>query len=80
MEMKFLFKQILIIHIEFIIPRDPNLIIPSMILQNVTSINSSHNLLFNLHYINITQSNNLSISVHFEMQSFEFKSCLFINL
>ncbi|CAF4395287.1 unnamed protein product, partial [Adineta steineri] len=40
--------------IEFIIPRDINLILPSMNLQNVTSLN---HLLFNLHYVNITQSN-----------------------
>ena len=53
--------------IELIIPRDPNLIIPSMNYQNVTSFNSTppHNQLFNLHYINITS--NLSISIHFEI-------------
>ncbi len=52
--------------IEIIIPRDPNLIIPQMILQNVTSMNSTpHNRLFNLNYLNITSS--LPISVHFEM-------------
>jgi hypothetical protein len=52
--------------IEIIIPRDPNLIIPPMILQNVTSMNSTpHNQLFNLNYLNITSS--LPISVHFEM-------------
>jgi hypothetical protein len=55
----------------FVIPRDPNVIIPSMTLQNVTSLNSTpHNLLFNLHYINIIQSNNLTISIHIEMESF----------
>ena len=68
--------------IEIIIPRDPNLIIPPMILQNVTSINSTpHNQLFNLHYINITS--NFSISVHFEMQSIKYQILLiylFINL
>ncbi|CAF1390512.1 unnamed protein product, partial [Adineta ricciae] len=63
--------------IKIIIPRDPNVVIPSMYLQNVTtttttSINSSTNsssshLLFRLHYINITSS--LAISVHFEIQS-----------
>ncbi|CAF1124779.1 unnamed protein product [Adineta steineri] len=54
--------------IQLIIPRDPNLIIPSMYLQNVTSINSTNNnLLFNYHYINITSS--LPISVHFEIHS-----------
>ena len=54
----------------FIIPRDPNVVIPSMTLQNVTSLNSTpHNLLFNLHYINLTLENNLSVSVHIEMES-----------
>ncbi|CAF4054709.1 unnamed protein product [Adineta steineri] len=54
--------------IEIIIPRDPNIIIPPMILQNVTSMNSTpHNQLFDLHYLNITSS--LSISIHFEIQS-----------
>jgi hypothetical protein len=52
--------------IEIIIPRDPNVIIPEMILQNVTSMNSTpHNQLFYLQYLNITSV--LSISVHFEM-------------
>ncbi|CAF1124640.1 unnamed protein product [Adineta steineri] len=54
--------------IQLIIPRDPNLLIPSMYLQNVTSINSTiNNLLFNYYYINITSS--LPISVHFEIHS-----------
>ncbi|CAF1004007.1 unnamed protein product [Adineta steineri] len=54
--------------IQLIIPRDPNVLIPSMYLQNVTSINSTmNNLLFNYHYINITSS--LSVSVHFEIHS-----------
>ena len=52
----------------FVIPRDPNVVIPSMILQNVTSFNS-HSLLFNLYYINLTHKNNLSISIHIEMES-----------
>jgi len=52
--------------IEIIIPRDPNLIIPPMILQNVTSLNSTgSNQLFNYHYINITTT--ISISVHIEL-------------
>ena len=39
--------------IELIIPRDRNLIIPSMSLQNVTQSNSTqHNQIFNLHFIN----------------------------
>ncbi|CAF3690236.1 unnamed protein product, partial [Adineta steineri] len=52
--------------IQLIIPRDPNVIIPSMYLQNMTSINSTNNnLLFNYLYINITSS--LPISIHFEI-------------
>jgi hypothetical protein len=49
--------------IEIIIPRDPNLIIPSMYLQNVTSI--PHNQIFNLHYVDITST--LTVSIHFEI-------------
>ncbi|UJR06650.1 hypothetical protein I4U23_010936 [Adineta vaga] len=53
--------------IELIIPRDPNLIIPSMILQNVTSMNfKPHNFIFHYHYLNLTTS--LPISVHWEIQ------------
>jgi hypothetical protein len=53
--------------IHLFIPRDPNLIIPSMNLENVTSINSTiHNLIFYLNYINITSS--LLISIHIEMK------------
>ncbi|CAF0788844.1 unnamed protein product [Adineta steineri] len=65
--------------IEIIIPRDPNVIIPSMIIQNVTtSINSApHNQLFSFHYINIT--NTLSVSVHIEIHPLETNiSYLFI--
>lgn len=55
----------------FLISRDPNSILPSMTLQNVTSYHFiRHNLLFNLHYINIGQSNELRKSVHIEMKSF----------
>ncbi|CAF4112645.1 unnamed protein product, partial [Adineta steineri] len=52
--------------IQLIIPRDQNLLIPNMILQNVTATNTTlQNQLFYLSYINIT--NQLSISVHFEI-------------
>jgi hypothetical protein len=52
--------------IELIISRDPNLVLPSMSLQNVT-LTTDH-LLFNLHYVNLSQSNNnLAFSLHFEM-------------
>jgi hypothetical protein len=54
--------------IEFIIPRDKNIIVSPMALQNVTSMNDNHNRIFNLHFVNITQSNgNLTVSLHFEM-------------
>jgi len=48
--------------IEIFIPRDPNRILPPMILQNVTSCQQ----LFNFHYVNITTI--LSISVHIEIE------------
>ena len=54
--------------IEIFIPRDPNLIVPDMILQNVTSNNSiAHQQLFNLHYINLTDQH--SVSIHLEIES-----------
>jgi hypothetical protein len=49
--------------IEIFIPRDPNLIIPPMILQNITS--TPDNQLFNLQYVNITSTQ--TISIHFEI-------------
>ena len=51
--------------IQIIIPRDPNLNIPSWILQT-TAVSSPHNQLFNYHYINITSP--MNISVHWEIQ------------
>ncbi|UJR16137.1 hypothetical protein I4U23_003048 [Adineta vaga] len=54
----------------FVIPRDPQMIISSMTVQNVTAFyNIPHHFLFNLHHINIEQSNNLTISIHFEMKT-----------
>jgi hypothetical protein len=50
--------------IEIIIPRDRNLVIPPMILQNMTST-PPHNQTFDLHYVNITST--LPISVHFQI-------------
>ena len=53
--------------IELIIPRDPNVVIPEMALQDVTSLNASpHKLIFNLHFFNITTT--LPVSVHLEMR------------
>lgn len=49
-----------------VIPRDPSLISPPMLLQNITSDSIiSHSQLFNLHYVNI--SSPLPISVHIEI-------------
>ena len=53
--------------IELIIPRDPNVVIPPMVLQNVTALAASpHQQIFNVHFVNIT--NALPVSVHFEMR------------
>ncbi|CAF1272127.1 unnamed protein product [Adineta ricciae] len=53
--------------IKIVIPHDSNLRIPSMILQDVISMNSTfYQQLFNLHYLNIT--NSLPISLHFEIE------------
>jgi hypothetical protein len=53
--------------IEILIPHDPNLPIPSIILQNVTSMNSTpHQLIFRFHYLSLNAS--LPTSVHWEIQ------------
>ncbi|CAF1129912.1 unnamed protein product [Adineta ricciae] len=40
-----------------------------MTLQNVTSMNNTpHHLLFNLHYVDLSQSNGVSVSVHIEIK------------
>ena len=54
---------------ELWIPRDPQFNMPSMHLQNVTSISphpSSSSLLFNLHHIDLTKL--VNVSIHFELQ------------
>jgi hypothetical protein len=57
--------------IEFFIPQDPNLIIPSMIYQNVTLINEK-NFLFYFFQINLTKTNpNLTYSIHLEIHPFK---------
>ena len=58
--------------IELIIPRDINLVLPPMTLQNFSFIIAGHtnNRQFNLHFINITQPNpDISVSVHFQLRS-----------
>jgi hypothetical protein len=61
--------------IEIIIPRDPNAIIPPMILQNVTD----HNESFYMKFIDINQNVNVTTSIHFEIQPLsENLSYLFI--
>jgi hypothetical protein len=53
--------------IELIIPRDPNLIFPKMILQNVTNHNQS--FYFKLIHLNDLKPNkNLTISIHFQIE------------
>jgi hypothetical protein len=53
--------------IELIIPRDPNLIFPEMISQNVTNLNQS--FYFKLINLKELKSNkNLTISIHFEIE------------
>jgi len=51
---------------EITIPRDPNLIISPMILQNVTNNSTVHQQLFYTHYVNLSSS--LSMSVHIEIE------------
>lgn len=57
---------------EVIIPRDANMVVPSMTLQNITSSNiTPHSQLFNLHFVNITpsqSSSNLTVSLHLEIR------------
>ena len=58
--------------IELIILRDPNIVIPPMILQNITSFNNNtpHHQLYNLHYIKIPQeqwNSERTVSFIFEM-------------
>jgi hypothetical protein len=53
--------------IELIIPRDPNLILPKMILQNVT--NSNQSFYYKFIDLNKLQPNqNLTISIHFQIK------------
>ena len=57
---------------EFFIPRDANLPKPIMSVQHVTAsknASESHQTLFNLHYVNITRSDQLSVSVHLQVDS-----------
>ncbi|UJR06918.1 hypothetical protein I4U23_011207 [Adineta vaga] len=48
--------------IEFFIPRDPNLNIPEMFLQNLTNLNKKH-LQFHFYLFNLTKN----YSIHFEI-------------
>ena len=64
--------------IRFLVPRDPNVEIPEMNLQNVTSINlSSYHLIFNYHFINITTIS-LPISVHIEIQPIDINNLSYL--
>ena len=52
--------------IEFFIPRDANLILPAMILQNVTSKSSEE--LFHVDLNQFVVNKNLTVSIHFEIR------------
>ena len=58
--------------IELFIPRDPLLNVPSMTLQNVTSIidgSAMNNRQFNLHFFPIVRPNsNLTVSLHLQLR------------
>ncbi|CAF4065869.1 unnamed protein product, partial [Rotaria sp. Silwood1] len=53
--------------IEIIIPRDKNLQLPTIILQNVTNLTNNETY-FHFNYFNITHHMNLSTSLHVEIQ------------
>ena len=61
--------------ISVIIPRDPNIIMPEMALQNVTALNTGANLAnnnrqFALYYVNVTSSGeNITVAATFELKS-----------
>lgn len=61
-------------NIELVVPRDPNIVLPSMTSQNIslssTLDNRTNTRQFNLHFANITLGTaNISKSVHLEMWS-----------
>lgn len=60
--------------IKITIPRDPNLLLPSMTLQNLTGqsfvTSSNNNRQFSLYYVNVTSpSASLTLSATFEFKS-----------
>ena len=60
--------------IKIIIPRDPNIILPSMTLQNLTGqsvvTSTNNNRQFSLYYVNVTSpTTSLTLSATFEVKS-----------
>ncbi len=60
--------------IEMLIPRDSNLLLPSMIFENITeqtqSTNANNNRQFTLYYVNVTSpTQSLTLSATFEFKS-----------
>jgi hypothetical protein len=54
--------------IEIIIPRDPNLIVPPMIVQTVTASSlTAHAQTFNLHFVNLSTFTS-SFSIHLQLR------------
>ncbi|CAM2704890.1 unnamed protein product [Rotaria socialis] len=71
--------------IEIIIPRDPNLVIPPMTLENATgetrSTGANNNRLFSLYYVNVTSSiAGLTLSATFELQPDNLSTGYFVIL
>jgi hypothetical protein len=52
--------------IELIIPRDPNIIVPSFTRQNLSL--SQHNQSFHPHFVNLTRSSNLTVAFHLQLR------------
>ncbi len=63
--------------IEILIPRDPNLILPPMIPQDVLSLNQSFHSKF-LDLKQLQSNRNLTISIHFEIHQ-SYQSTLFCS-
>jgi hypothetical protein len=55
---------------EFIIPRDPNAPVASMVVQNVTMLSDDHRhaLLYQLYHVSLNQSNGWPVSVHIDVR------------
>jgi hypothetical protein len=69
--------------IELIIPRDPNLHLPPMALQNVTALlHTPHHFIFNRHAVNLSlfrsPSSSSTVALHFEMQPLDITAAFLL--